>query len=181
MYKWLIKILIFFKYRKIKFAKIGRNTHFKGLTSYFGASNMITIGDNVNIGPKATFYGEGGIEIGDGVIIAPRVTIFSKDHYYDGPDLAALPFDNKIILKKVTIGDYVWIGTNVIILSGVNIGKGSILAAGAVISKDVPDGAIVGGNPAKVLKFRNLEKFENLLKEKSPFVFEKYGHEKVVF
>lgn len=54
----------------------------------------------------------------------------------------------------VTIGDDVWIGANVIILPGIQVGKGAILAAGAVVTKDVPDYTVVGGNPARVLKMR---------------------------
>ena len=57
-------------------------------------------------------------------------------------------------LKKVTIGNDVWIGTRVIILPGVTVGNGVIIGAGAVVTKDVPDMAIVGGVPAKIIKYR---------------------------
>ena len=89
------------------------------------------------------------IEIGDNVSIAHGVSILSFDHGYADP---ALPFrDNPVILKKVTIGDNVWIGCGVRILKGVEIGSGSIVAAGAVVTRNVPPGVIVAGVPARVL------------------------------
>jgi acetyltransferase-like isoleucine patch superfamily enzyme len=79
---------------------------------------------------------------------------------------------------KITIGDNVWIGRMVVILPGVTIGKGAIIGAGAVVSKDIPDYAIAVGNPAKVVKYRNQDKFDELYNESEAFVYQKFGHKK---
>lgn len=67
--------------------------------------------------------------------------------------------------RNVIIDDFVWLGSNVIISGNVHIGEGAIVAVGSVVVKDVPPYAIVGGNPAKVIKYRNIEQFEQLKKE----------------
>jgi maltose O-acetyltransferase len=68
----------------------------------------------------------------------------------------------KIVTKAVTIGDAVWVGAGVNILSGISIGDGGILGMGSVITKDVPKGAIVIGNPAEIVNYRGIERFDNL-------------------
>jgi acetyltransferase-like isoleucine patch superfamily enzyme len=109
------------------------------------------------------------IECGGGVVIGRYfhtgrgLTIFSTNHDYDAGD--AIPYGHTVIPKPVNIGDFVWCGANVTILPGVTIGEGSVLAANAVVTKDVPPLAVVGGNPAKVLKYRGSEHFETLKKE----------------
>lgn len=73
----------------------------------------------------------------------------------------------KLYIKKpVIIKDFVWCGANVTITPGVTIGEGAIIGAGSVVTKDVPDYAIVGGNPAKIIKYRNIELFKKLRDEK---------------
>jgi acetyltransferase-like isoleucine patch superfamily enzyme len=114
------------------------------------------------------------------VIFGPEVCIYSRTHNFDSDDLEALPFDNKFIVKEVTIKDYVWIGRRVIILPGVTIGKAAIIGAGAVISKNVPDYAVAVGNPAIIVRYRNKELVERILQEKAPFVYNKFGHKKVL-
>ena len=85
-------------------------------------------------------------------------------HKYDGGD--AIPYDTKEnIDKDIIIEDNIWLGDRVIILGGVKIGEGAIVQAGAVVVKDVPKYAIVGGNPAKVFKYRDIEHYEKLKKE----------------
>lgn len=172
------KLIVKYKYRNIKFKKMGYNNNWKNINSFFHYSKNISIGNNVWIGQKADFDGAGGINIGNGVIFAPEVCIYSRTHNFDSEDLKALPFDNVMLTSVVNIQDYVWIGRRVTILPGVTIGKGAIIGAGAVVSKDVPDFAIAVGNPAKVVKYRNIKKFQELLKEKEPFVYNKLGHKK---
>ena len=88
----------------------------------------------------------GGITIEDDVMIAPRVNLISEGHPVSIKDRKTLA------VGKVHIKKNAWIGANVTILPGVTIGENSIVAAGAVVSKDVPDNSIVGGIPAKVIK-----------------------------
>ena len=168
------------KYRKKKFKYIGKNSKFKYIHSNFAYSENISIGDNVWIGKGADFDGAGGITIGNGVIFAPNVVIYSRTHNFNSLELKALPFDNIMLISPVVIKDYVWIGRMVIILPGVTIGKGAIIGAGAVISKDVPDYAVVVGNPAKIVKYRDKDIFEKLYSEKEPFVYNKLGHKKEI-
>jgi len=95
--------------------------------------------------------GNGHVYVGKHVMMGPDVVIITSDH-------KILPEGfNGYINKDVIIGDYAWIGARAIILKGVKIGKWAIVGAGAVVTKDVPDYAIVAGNPAKIIRFRKNE------------------------
>lgn len=85
-------------------------------------------------------------------------------HDYDRGE--AIPYGLKFVSKQVIIDDFVWIGSDVIISGNVHIGEGVIVAIGSVVVKDVPPYAIVGGNPAKIIKYRDIEHFEKLKAEK---------------
>lgn len=113
----------------------------------------IIIGDHVYIGPGAHLYGSGGITIESGTIIGPRVTIHTANHNYE--NATHLPYDGKVILKKVTIKENVWIGDSVSIVPGITIGEGSIIGLGSVVTKNIDPFSIVGGNPAKLIRRRN--------------------------
>ena len=94
----------------------------------------------------------GDVRIGDDVLIGPKVIVWSKDHDYRALEI---PINRQGHVKsKITIGNDVWIGAGAIILKGVQIGDHSIIAAGSVVTKSVPDNAIVAGNPATVMKYR---------------------------
>jgi acetyltransferase-like isoleucine patch superfamily enzyme len=95
-----------------------------------------------------------GVILGDYVMIGPNVSFVGDDHRYDQLGTPTIFSGRPNSRSATVIEDDVWIATGVIILSGVNIGRGAILAAGAVVSKDVPPYAIVGGVPAKVIKYR---------------------------
>lgn len=177
--KKIIRFLLKYKYRKIAFMTEGEGCQYKFLNSNFSYAKNISLKDNVWIGKGADFDGAGGITIGNGVIFAPEVCIYSRTHNFDGDDLKAIPFDNVVLTLKVVINDYVWIGRRAIILPGVTIGKGAVIGAGAVVSKDIPDYAIAVGNPAMVVKYRNQQKFEDLLSSEEPFVYSKLGHQKM--
>lgn len=85
-------------------------------------------------------------------------------HDYDHGE--AIPYGEAVTTKNVTIDDFVWLGSDVIICGNVHIGEGAIVAIGSVVVKDVPPFAIVGGNPAKIIKYRDIEHFERLKAEK---------------
>lgn len=100
-----------------------------------------------------SFSGSGGIEIGDGVLIGHNVVLATINH-----DL--LPQNNrKNHYAPIKIGNHVWIGSNATVLSGVTIGEWAVVAAGAVVTKDVPPYTVVGGVPAKIIK--KVEETEN--------------------
>ena len=105
---------------------------------------QMTFGKGVFINHSFTAMSIGGIEIGDHVQIGPHVTIVTDNH--------DLNHRSVLQCKGVTIGNNVWIGTEVKIMPGVHVGDDAVLAGGAVVTKDVPAGAIVGGNPAKVIR-----------------------------
>jgi len=111
--------------------------------------NKIVIGDDFYANVACHFLGE--IYIGKHVMIGPKTIIWGRDH---GMELG-IPMKHQPHQKaKIIIEDDVWIGANAIILKGVTIGKGAVVAAGAIVTKDVPQYAIVGGNPAKIIKYR---------------------------
>lgn len=106
----------------------------------------IKIGKNVFINHACSFLDLGGITIEDDVLIGPRVNLTTENHPVDPTKRKQLD------LKSILIKRNAWIGAGATILPGVTIGENSIVAAGAVVNKDVPDNAIVGGVPAKFIK-----------------------------
>lgn len=157
--------------------QVGKNVHI--CKDYnISSSQQITLGDHVWIGEQWFAKGEGGISIGSGTIISRKVEIWTSNHCYDAEDLAMIPYDKRMVLKPVTIGENVWIGTHVILLPGVTIGEGAVIGAGSVVSKDVPAYAVVAGNPAKVVKYRNIEVYEKLKKEGKIYLDVEYDYDK---
>ncbi|HEU5047988.1 MAG TPA: acyltransferase [Rickettsiales bacterium] len=113
-------------------------------------SPNISIGNESELGTRCVIAKN--VTIGDNVIMGPDVKIYSGNHVHDSLDVPIQKQGD--VWHSVTIGNDVWIGANVIILPKRKIGNHAILAAGSVITKDVPDYAIVGGNPAQIIKFR---------------------------
>lgn len=120
----------------------------------------IKIGDNVRIGEKSHINARGGLSIGNNVKLGPNVLILTSTHNYYSPN--KLPYDNNDIYRPVTIGNNVWIGANSLIVPGITIGEGVVVAMGAVVTKDVPPCAVVGGNPAKIIKYRDIDVYNKL-------------------
>ncbi len=156
------KIKLAIKYKKLKFLYLGKFTNIRHLSNHFIHTERISIGDFSTIGEDAYLDGSGGIEIGSCTIIGPKFTAITANHNYDNNNL--LPYDNKMISKKITIGDYCWIGRGVTIIPGVKVGKACIIATGSVVTKDIDDFAIIGGNPANVIRYRNRDIVEKLIK-----------------
>ena len=113
---------------------------------YTDFGKNITVGKNVFINAGCHFQDQGGIIIGDGTLIGHNVVLATLNHGFRSEDRGTL------YPAPIIIGKNVWIGSNATILPGITIGKNSIIAAGAVVTKDVPENVITGGNPAKIIK-----------------------------
>tara|TARA_B110001452_G_scaffold244242_1_gene228158 strand:- start:1264 stop:1824 length:561 start_codon:yes stop_codon:yes gene_type:complete len=120
-----------------------------GWSSWSDKSGYFKCGSNVYLGPNSVVFAAGGVEIQDDVLISPSVNVVSHQHKYIG----VKPYrKEKSEFKKVKICRNAWIGTNVTILPGVTIGENSIVAANALINKNVPKNVIVAGIPARIIK-----------------------------
>lgn len=139
-----------------------------------GGSPIITIGEGTYGELNILSYKnkEEGLEIGNYVSIASNVWfILGGNHQmntYSNYPIASMfielcPEKDALTKGKIIIEDEVWIGANVTILSGITIGKGAIVAAGSVVTKDVPPYSIVGGNPAKIIRYRNNKELRTTL------------------
>ena len=116
---------------------------------YVNFGQFIQLGKNVFINHACSFLDMGGITIEDDVLIGPRVNLVTENHPLDPSDRRAL------ITKPIVIKRKAWIGAGATILPGVTIGENAVIAAGAVVSKDVPASTVVGGVPAKFIKTIN--------------------------
>lgn len=128
--------------------EIGKGAHIHMGTQFF-YPGKIRIGEGSVIGQNAFLDGRDKLTIGKFVDIASDVMIYNSEHDVNSEDFRS-------ITAPVEIGDYVFIGPRAIILPGVKIGRGAVIAAGAVVTKDVPEFAIVGGVPAKIIAERKL-------------------------
>lgn len=121
--------------------------------AYFGNGSDVEIGDYSGIG--ANCHLPNNIIIGDFVMMAPDVLIFKDNHKYD--DLSVpMGRQGNMPCRPVVIGSDIWIGQRAIVTPGRHIADGSIIAAGAVVTKDFPPYSVIGGNPAKVIKSRKV-------------------------
>ena len=115
---------------------------------YTDFGKNITVGKNVFINACCHFQDHGGVTLGDGCQIGHNVVFATLNHGF-APEDRSTTYPAPIVLKK-----NVWVGSNATILSGVTIGENAIVGAGSVVTKDVPDWAIVAGVPAKIIKYR---------------------------
>lgn len=112
----------------------------------------LLVGDGSNIGAYSYIGCSGFIEIGNNVMMGPRVNLMAENHNFERTEL---PMKEQGVTRSfITIEDDVWLGVGSTVLAGVTVGRGSIVAAGAVITKDVSPFSIVGGVPAKIIKNR---------------------------
>lgn len=131
--------------------KMGKNSTIH-VGAKFYAPRGVSIGEGTLVGDHAVLDGRAPLRIGNHVDIASQVMIYNFEHDVNSEDF-------KPVGGKVTVGDYVFLGPRSIILPGVTIGEGAVVAAGAVVTKDVPSRAIVGGVPAKVIGEREQKDF----------------------
>lgn len=107
----------------------------------------ISVGRNIFVNQNCTFYDLGGLEIADDVMIGPNVSIITSGHPIEPHLRRALVVANPIVIER-----NVWIAANATIIGGVTVGENSVVAAGSVVTKDVPPNTLVGGNPARVIR-----------------------------
>jgi acetyltransferase-like isoleucine patch superfamily enzyme len=185
MHERAIKIILFFKIdiylaflkNLIHLAEIKRIEHkcghkinyvsqgFNGLKIISANGNYAKFSIHITSHLKSDTLIEcsGGVTIGRYFHTGRGLTIFSTNHNYRSEEF--IPYDEIVINKPVIIEDFVWCGSNVTIVPGVTIGEGAVLGSGSVITKNVPKGAIVGGNPAVVIRYRNMELYKKLKSE----------------
>lgn len=149
----------FYSVRKLAFRLSGVQIA-KGATLHMGTRffepSGIMVGEDTKIGDRAFLDGRAPLKIGKHVDIASEVMIYNSEHDLDSEDFHA-------VNEPVEIGDYVFIGPRSIILPGVKIGEGAIIAAGAVVTKNVPERTIVGGVPAKEIGKRRVKNLNYIL------------------
>ncbi|SFC34884.1 Acetyltransferase (isoleucine patch superfamily) [Nocardioides terrae] len=137
-----------------RFASVDNEVLVLGPRSYVAAgaylTGSVTTGRDCSINPYAVV--RGNVVIGDAVRIGAHTSLLGFNHSFADPETEV--FRQPLTSKGITVGNDVWIGSHVIVLDGVAVGDRSVLAAGAVVTKDVPAGAVVGGNPARLLRWR---------------------------
>ena len=127
---------------------LGKKSVIESYCCINNAVGDVTIGDYTRIGIHCTVIGP--VCIGSHVNLAQGITVTALNHNFE--DTSKRIDEQGISTKPVVIGDDVWIGSNAVVLPGVTIGRHAVVAAGAVVTKDVPDNCVVGGVPAKVIK-----------------------------
>ena len=179
MLKIYIKLMTLFifnrtkrKEKRLELYSNHYNKKFRRLCCYIGKNFIVrdkckltkntSIGDYVGMN-RVVVQGNANISIGSHCEFGQDILIISNNHNYDKGTL--LPYDETYIEKDIEIGDFVWIGSRVMILPGTKIGEGAIIQGGAVVHGEIPPYAIAGGNPAKVFKYRDIEHFKRLKKE----------------
>ena len=143
----IIRLLVY----QLAGIKIGRGSRIHMGANFFNPRG-ITIGNDTVIGDHCFLDGRAPLKIGSHTAIASQVLIYNSEHNIHSPSFEATE-------EPVTISDYVFIGARAIILPGIKIGRGAVVAAGAVVTKDVPPKIMVGGVPAKKIGERKVKKF----------------------
>lgn len=129
--------------------RLGGNVYIGPFVVLKGVESLV-VGNNVSIHASCYIDAQGGIEIGNDVSIAHQSSILSFNHHWDD-ETVPIKY-NPVVRKPVYISDDVWVGCGVRIMPGVTIGRRCVVAAGSVVTQDIPSGTLVGGVPAKVIK-----------------------------
>lgn len=132
--------------------RIGDDSHVSRNVTVRTRAGEIRVGRQVNIGSGTFIYSHGGVEIGDYCLVANNVEMLSADHRIDRVD-TPIRFQGRTE-DRIVIGEDVYLGTHSVILGGVRIGRGAVIGAGAVVTRDVPDFAVAVGVPARVVRMR---------------------------
>ena len=135
-------------YMKEVFAECGEGCYIELPFHANWGGHHVHFGSGIYVNSNMTMVDDGHIFIGDKVMIGPNVSLITAAHPIE-PELRAKGLQYN---RDVHIGENVWIGTGVIILPGVNIGKNSVIGAGSVVTKDVPENAVAFGNPCRVIR-----------------------------
>jgi acetyltransferase-like isoleucine patch superfamily enzyme len=114
---------------------------------YTAGGDEIRVGRNVFVNQNCTFYDLGGLDIADGVMIGPNVSIITTGHPLEPSQRRAVTIGKPIVIER-----NVWVAAGATIIGGVTVGENSVVAAGSVVTKDVPPNTLVGGNPARVIR-----------------------------
>jgi len=139
-------------YLRINGSEIGKRVIFYPGVWIAPGRNLV-IGDDVDFALDVVITTGGGVKIGDRTLVGYRTQILSTNHQI--PNNRGLIFGSGHVKKEVVIGSDVWIGANCLILPGVTIGDGAVVAGGSIVTKSVEPYNIVAGNPAKVLRIRD--------------------------
>ncbi len=142
-------------YCKLKFKTFGHQSEVRPGCYIFGCSN-INIGKRVTIRPNSMIFAnpnteDGNITIEDGVLLGSGVHIYVINHEYRNDGIPIIDQGHEIS-KRVVLRKGCWLGANVIILPGVEVGENSVIGAGSVVTKSIPRGVLAAGNPAKIIR-----------------------------
>jgi galactoside O-acetyltransferase len=133
--------------------RMGRGVGLNRCCSLYAARGKITLGDNVFLGDFSSINAnDAEIRIGNNIAVGPMCLIQGANHAFDRTDLPIAAQGH--VPSTVVVEDDVWIGAHAVILPGTRIRSGAVIAAGAVVSRDVPAGAVAGGVPARILRMR---------------------------
>ena len=141
------------------FSWIGSHSFLKVSFSWNDPGSHITIGHHVGIGEFAHLGGAGGLDIGNDCIIGPYFSCHPENHNFN--TLHQVIRDQGTERKGIRIGNNCWIGAKVTILDGVTVGDNCVIAAGAVVTRSIPANAVIGGVPAKVIRYREEQTLMN--------------------
>ncbi|MEI6887720.1 MAG: acyltransferase [Bacteroidota bacterium] len=132
---------------------LGKDSTIEDFATVNNGAGPVYIGERSRIGLSCTVIGP--VTIGNDIMLAQNIVLSGLNHSFE--DLSKPISHQKQTTSMITVEDEVWIGANVVIVAGVRVGKHSVIAAGSIVTKDVPPFSVVGGNPAKILKAYNPE------------------------